>query len=167
MNSLSLYQLADEYRQLLELAASEEADEASFSAALDAMQGEITARAVSLAQVARNLEAFEEQIEAAIEAMTQRANRAKHRANSIRAYLKAQMEIAGISKLDSPFFALALRKNPPKLIISEDALIPRDYLRIVPERLEPNKPEITKALKAGADIDGCRLETTTRLEIRL
>jgi hypothetical protein len=166
MNSLTLYQLADEYRQLLELAASDEADEESFGAALDAMQGEITTHAVALAQVARNLESFDEQIDAAIETMARRANRAKHRATAIRAYLKEQMEKAGISKLDSPFFSLAIRKNPPKLLIAEDALIPRDYLRIIPERLEYNKPEITKALKAGADVDGCRLETTTRLEIK-
>ncbi len=166
MNNLTLYQLADEYRQLLDLAASEEADEESFGAALDAMQGEITTRAVSLAQVARNLESFEQQIEAAIEAMSKRANRSKQRAESIRTYIKEQMERAGISKLDSPFFALAIRKNPPRLIVAEDALIPRDYLRVIPERLEPNKPEIAKALKAGVDVDGCRLEATTRLEIK-
>lgn len=166
MNDFTLYQLADEYRQLLELAASEEADEESFAAALADLQGEITTRAVSLAKVTRNLESFEQQIEAAIEAMSKRANRAKKRAESIRAYLKEQMEQAGISKLDSPFFALAIRKNPPRLIVAEDALIPSDYLRIIPERLEPNKPEITKALKVGVDVDGCRLETTTRLEIK-
>lgn len=166
MTELTLYQLADEYRQLLELAASEEADEESFAAALADLQGEIATRAVSLAQVARNLEAFEEQIEAAIEDMAQRANRAKHRATAIRAYLKEQMERAGVSKLDSPFFSLAIKKNPPKLLIAEDALIPRYYLRVIPERLEPNKPEISKALKAGIDVDGCRLETTTRLEIK-
>jgi len=166
MNSLTLYQLTDEYRQLLELAASEEADEESFAAALADLQGEITTRAVSLAQVARNLESFEQQIEAAIEAMSKRANRAKKRAESIRAYLKERMEIASINKVDSPFFTLAIRKNPPRLVIAEDALVPRDYLRIVPERLEPNKPEITKALKSGIEIDGCRLEATTRLEIK-
>lgn len=166
MNDLTLYQLADEYRQLLELAASEEADEESFAAALADLQGEITTRAVALAQVALNLEAFESQIEAAIEAMSKRANRAKKRAESIRAYLKERMEIASINKVDSPFFALVIRKNPPRLIVAEDALIPRDYLRVIPERLEPNKPEIAKALKAGVDVDGCRLETTTRLEIK-
>jgi len=67
---------------------------------------------------------------------------------------------------EAPFFSLAIKKNPPKLIVAEDAIIPRDYLRVIPERLEPNKPEIAKALKSGIDVDGCRLETTTRLEIK-
>lgn len=166
MNNLTLYQLADEYRQLLELAASEEIDEESFGAALADLQGEITTRAVSLAQVARNLEAFENQVETVIEEMANRANRAKKRADFIRTYLKDQMERAGIQKVESPFFSIAIKKNPPKLAIADDALIPRDLLRVIPERLEPNKPEITKALKAGTEIDGCRLETTTRLEIK-
>lgn len=166
MNSLTLYQLADEYRQLLELAASDEADEDSFGAALEAMRDEIMICAVPLAQVARNLESFEQQIEAAIETMAQRANRAKDRANAIRAYLKERMEQAGINKMEAPFFTLALKKNPPKLMVAEDAVIPRNYLRVIPERLEPNKLEISKALKNGTEIDGCRLETTTRLEIK-
>ena len=166
MNNLTLYQLADEYRQLMELAASDEADEDSFGAALEAMRDEIMICAVPLAQVARNLESFEQQIEAAIETMAQRANRAKCRATAIRVYLKERMEQASISKLDSPFFSLAIRKNPAKVMIADDALIPRDYLRVIPERLEPNKPEIAKALKSGIDVDGCRLETTTRLEIK-
>lgn len=166
MNDLTLYQLADEYRALMELAASEEADEESFAAALADLQGEMTTRAVSLAQVARNLEAFEEQIEAAMETMAQRANRAKNRADSIRAFIKMTMESAGISKMDSPFFTLAIRKNPPKLMIEENALIPHEYLRVIPEKLEPNKIEISRALKSGENIDGCYLVTTTRLEIK-
>lgn len=166
MNNLTLYQIADEYRQLMELAASEEIDEESFGAALADLQGEITTRAVSLAQVARNLEAFEKQIEEAMDVMALRAKRAKQRADSIRAYLKEQMETAGIHKLESPFFTMAIKKNPPKLVIAEDLFLPIEYLRVIPERLEYNKPEITKALKSGIDIDGCRLETTTRLEIK-
>lgn len=166
MNDLTLYQLADEYRQLLDLAASEEVDEESFGAALAELQGEITTRAVSLAQVARNLEAFEEQIEAAIEAMAQRAERARKRADSIRTFLKRAMESSGIHKVESPFFTVAIKRNPPKLIVADDAFIPPRYLRVIPERLEPNKPEIAKAIKAGMEIDGCRLETTTRLEIK-
>lgn len=166
MNDLTLYQLADEYRQLLDLAASEEADEDSFGAALAALQGEITTRTVSLAQVARNLEAFKEQIEAAIEAMAQRAERAGKRAASIRTFIKMALDQTGMTKVESPFFTLAIKRNPPHLIIAEDALIPPSYLRVIPERLEPNKPEIAKALKAGVEIDGCRLETTTRLEIK-
>lgn len=166
MNDLTLYQLADEYRALMELAASEEADEESFAAALADLQGEMTTRAVSLAQVARNLEAFEEQIEAAMETMAQRANRAKNRADSIRAFIKMTMESAGISKMDSPFFTLAIRKNPPRVAIDDETALPTEYWRVIPERREPDKSALLRAWKSGNEINGCHLENSTRLEIK-
>jgi len=166
VNELTLYQLADEYRQLLELAADPDADPESFGEALEALGGELQEKAVAVAQVARNLEGFHAQIIDAIKAMALRADRAKQRAESLRAYLKAQMETAGLAKIESPYFAIAVRKNPPRLAVAEDALIPSEYLRHVPERYEPDKSAIARALKAGEEVDGCRLETTTRLEIR-
>lgn len=166
MNGLTLYALADEYRELLALAADEEADEESFAAALAALGGEFEGKAVAVAQVARNLEAFRAQVMDAIQAMAQRADRAKRRAEAARAYLKEQMERAGIAKIESPWFDLAIRKNPPRLIVAEDALIPREYLRVVPESLTPDKAAIARALKAGEEVDGCRLESTTRLDIK-
>jgi len=166
MNNLTLYALADEYRALLELAADEEADLDSFGLALEALGGEFQAKAVAVAQVARNLEAFCEQVQDAINEMKYRADRAKARAESIRSYLKDQMERTGISKIESPYFSVSIRKNPPRLIVSDDSAIPADYMRVVPERREPDKVSIARALKAGTDINGCRLESTTRIEIK-
>lgn len=166
MNDLTLYQLADEYRQLLDLAADPDADADSFGEALATLGGELEQKAVAVAQVARNLEGFHAQVMDAIKTMAARADRAKQRAESIREYLKVQMEKAGISKIESPYFAIATRKNPHRLVVAEDALIPAEYLRHVPERYEPDKIAIARAIKSGEEIDGCRLETTTRLEIR-
>lgn len=166
MNSLTLYQLADEYRALMELAADPDADSESFGAALEAIVGDFEQKAVAVAQVARNLEGFNAQVMDAIKAMAVRADRAKQRAESIREFVKTQMEKTGITKIESPYFVLAMRKNPPRLVVADDALIPSEYLRHVPERYEPDKPAIARALKSGVEIDGCRLESSTRLEIR-
>lgn len=166
MNNLTLYALADEYRALLELAADPDADPESFGAALEALGGELEQKAIAVAQVARNLEGFHAQIMDAIKAMALRADRAKQRAESIRSYLKDQMERTGISKIESPYFSVSIRKNPPRLIVSDDSDIPAEYMRVIPERREPDKVSIARALKAGTEINGCRLESTTRLEIR-
>lgn len=166
MTDLTLYQIADEYRQLMELAADPEADEASFAAALAALEGDFQAKGVAVAQVARNLEAVADQIAEAIKAMKSRKEAAEKRATQIREYLKSQMENAGISKIECPYFKVSIRKNPPKLIVSEDALIPGEWLRHVPERWEPDKPLLAAAIKDGHRVDGCRLEASTRLEIK-
>lgn len=166
MNELTLYQLADEYRTLLDLAADPDADPESFGEALASLGGELQEKAVAVAQVARNLEAFHAQVSDAIKTMAARADRAKQRADAIRDYLKEQMEKASIHKIESPYFTITIRKNPRRLVVAEDAFIPSEYLRHVPERYEPDKIAIARALKAGYEIDGCQLETSTRLEIR-
>ena len=166
MKELTLYQLADEYRQLLEIAADPEADSASFEAALNALEGDIQTKAIAVAQAARNLEAFHAQVMDAIKTMALRADRAKQGAERIRDYLKAQMEATGITKIESPYLALTIRKNPPSLKMADDAITPPTYVRHIPERFEPDKAAITKALKAGEAIDGFWLEQGTRLEIR-
>ena len=113
MNQLTLYQLADEYRQLMELAADPEADADSFNAALNALEGDFKSKGIAVAQVARNLEALHDQIMAAIKSMALRADAAKRRAESTRAYLRDQMTVTGITKIESPLLRLALRKSPP------------------------------------------------------
>lgn len=166
MNDLTLYQLADEYRALMDLAASEEADEESFALALDAIQGDLKTKAVAVAQVARNLEAFYDQVNVAMAEMKRRAERACQRAENIRRYLKEQMERAGIHKVESPFFTLALRLNPPRVAIDDETALPTEYWRVIPERREPDKSALLRAWKSGNEINGCHLENSTRLEIK-
>lgn len=165
-SDMSLYVLADEYRQIMELASDPEADSESFDAALCALKGEFADKAVAVAQMARNLEGLQEQITQAMRIMAHRAETAKRRSESIRAYLLTQMEACGISKIESPLFRIGIRKNPPKVVVADDAVIPPDFLRHVPERWEPDRGMIAVALRQGETINGCRLEQSSRVDIR-
>lgn len=166
MDNLTLYQLTDEYLALMDLAAEEEADEASFDAALTALQGEIFEKGIAVAQVIKNLEAFSEAAKGEGKRMLLRAEMAEKRADRIREYLKNQMERSGIKKMDSPYFSVAVRKNRARVEIEGGADIPPDLCVIIPQQLRPNKVAIAKELESGADIPGCRLVTSTRLDIK-
>jgi len=166
-NALTLYQLTDEYRALLDLAADPDADPESFDAALQAIEGELTEKAIAVASVARNLEAFADQIDGAVKSMQARAKSARSHAGRVRDYLLRNMEVAKISKIDSPYFQVAIRRNPPSVIIDEDADIPPDLCRVIPVRVEPDKAKIKAAIKAGEAVDGCRIEPgSNRIEIK-
>lgn len=166
-NALTLYQLTDEYRALLDLAADPDADPESFDAALQAIEGELTDKAIAVASVARNLESFADQIDEAVKAMQARAKSARSHASRVRNYLLHNMEDAKISKIDSPYFQVAIRRNPPSVIIDEDADIPPDLCRVIPARVEPDKAKIKAAIKAGESVDGCRIEPgSNRVEIK-
>lgn len=77
------------------------------------------------------------------------------------------MKACGISKIDSPYFSLAIRKNPVKVVIESPDLIPENFMRQPdPPPPEPDKKAIGDALKSGKSIPGARLEQSERLDIR-
>lgn len=79
----------------------------------------------------------------------------------------ALMDLAAEEEaMDSPYFSVAVRKNRARVEIDEGADIPPDLYAIIPQQLRPNKVAIAKELESGADIPGCRLVTSTRLDIK-
>lgn len=166
MNDLTLYALADEYRQLLDLAADPEADAESFAAALADLGGALETKAVAVAQIYRNLSSVADQIDAAVATMERRAERLRARAERVREYLKASMEAGGIGKIESPWFSLAIRNNPPSVVVDDEEAIPSEMRAVVPARWRPDKMKIKQALLDGEAVPGCHLENSTRLEIK-
>jgi hypothetical protein len=115
----------------------------------------------------RNIEASAAAIKEAEAAMAARRKALENRAARIRDYLLANMMVAGVQKIECPYFKLAVRENPPAVEIYEPGLIPATFMK-QPETPPPapNKAEIAAALKAGQDIPGCKLTRGTRLEIK-
>jgi hypothetical protein len=94
--------------------------------------------------------------------------RVEAHAAKLRDYLRDNMIRSGITKIEAtqaPFFRLAIRKNPPKVVIDNESLVPDEFVRtkIVTELA---KNEIKYAIQAGRDVPGAHLEQTERLEIK-
>lgn len=165
--SLALYELADLYLEDLGKLADLDLDEQTVQDTLEGLAGELEVKATNVAAFARNLEASAEAIKGAEAQMAARRKSIERRAESIRSYLKTNMERTGITKIESPQFMLSIKKNPPSVYVEAPELVPDQYMRVVP----PPPPQIDKkaigdALKAGEDVPGCRLEQGTRLEIK-
>ena len=47
-------------------------------------------------------------------------------AKGIRDYLLNNMQACGISKIESPWFVLSVKQNPPAVVIDDEASIPAD-----------------------------------------
>lgn len=166
MSDMSLFEIAEEYRFLAELAADPDADDESFSEAIAAALGEFDEKVISLASVARNLEAQAAQITEAAKAMQERAKRADKRAAGIREFILAGLNAAGTKKVVCPHFIVALKKSPSSVEIDDDADIPYDLIRVVPATSAPDKFAIKKAIECGREIPGVRLIQKMRLEIK-
>lgn len=166
----ALYQLVEQYRSLEALDASDDLPAEVIRDTLEGLTGELTLKATNVAKYIMNVEAMAEAVERASTQMKGRANRMRNRADSIREYLRNNMQGAGITKIEAVEFVLSLKKNPPAVVIDDEAAIPADYI-VTPEPLPPPLPRpdkklIAKAIKEGFSVPGCHLEQAERLEIK-
>lgn len=78
--------------------------------------------------------------------------------------LKLEMSDEGICELQGEMIKYSLSNSPPKLIISDTTLIPKEYLRET-VTIEIRKDAIKDQLKLGDIIPGAHLETGLTLKL--
>lgn len=164
---IALYQLADEYAVAVQRLSDLELDDQTIADTLEGLQGALEIKATNVAMFARNLEAAAEQIRQAESAMAARRKAIENRAGRIREYLMVNMEKAGISKIECPYFRIAVRENPPAVVIDMQGEIPQEFMKQPePPPPSPDKKAIAEAIKAGRSVPGAHLERGKRIEIK-
>lgn len=167
---MSLYSLTEQYRSLLVLADSEtDIPEDVLRDTLEGLTGELTQKATNVARFVANQDAMAEAIDNAAEQMKLRSKRLRNRTAYLRQYLLVNMQAAGMQKLDTPDLVVAIKKNPPSVVVFDEAAIPADFKRTPPPAPPPvpvpDKALIRDALQAGTEVPGARLEQGMRLVV--
>lgn len=166
-NSLSLYQISAEFRAMVDHLMETQDDAQAIADTIEAEEYPLQIKAQNVAYAIRNLEASAAAIKQAEQEMAERRKRIEKRAEAIRDYLQNCMELAGVSKIDCPHFALSIAKNPPSVEIYEAALIPAGYMKTPePPPPAPDKNAIKAAIKDGIEVPGARLTHGTSLRIK-
>ena len=167
MTALTLYALAGEFKEAADKLSEMDLDEVTLKDTLESLSGDLEAKATNTIMLVRNLEATAEQIKAAEKAMAERRKGYENRAARIRQYVLDNMIFAGITKIECPLFKIAIRDNPPSVVIDDDKQVPASYLTDPPPPApQPDKKLIAQALKDGHEVAGCHLERGQRLEVR-
>jgi hypothetical protein len=163
----SLYVIANEYQAMVERLMNSDLDEQTIADTIEGASGELELKVTNVAMFIRNLEASAEQIKLAEKAMADRRKALENKADSVKRYLFDNMKRTGITKIDSPYFALTIKKNPPSVIIDDVALIPNEYkVFLPPPPPTPDKAAIKAALQEGKTVEGAHIEQGERLEIK-
>ena len=167
MSLPALYQISDQYLIDLEKLSELDLDDQTIADTLESIQGDMQEKCTNVAMWIRNTEALADQIKQAEEAMASRRKALERRAESIRTYLQHNMQRCGITKIESPWFQISIRKNPPSVVVDDPSLIPADLMRQPePPPPAPDKKAIKEALTNGFAVPGARLETTERVQIK-
>jgi hypothetical protein len=163
----SLYQLSNEYLQIQNKLIEADFDEQTIANTLESISGDLTAKAVNVAMFIKNVEATAEAIKQAEKNMADRRKSLEKKAETIRDYLKNNMQACNMTKIECPYFALTIKKNPPAVVIDDTDAIPTNlFVCPEPPLPFPDKKAIAELLKNGVEVPGAHLEQNERLDIK-
>jgi hypothetical protein len=164
--NITLFELAAEYRSVADQLADMDLDPQTVADTLESISGDLESKATNVAAFVRNLESSAAAIKEAEAAMSARRKAIENRAASVRQYLLDNMTRTGITKIECPYFKIAVRTNPESVVIDDETAVPDDYLREIPARYEPDKSAMKSAMQDGFAIPGARLVRTQRVDIK-
>ena len=163
----ALYEIRRDYLAALEALTDPDNDipPEAIADTLEGIEGQLQEKATNVAQFARNLEAAAEAIKQAEARMAARCKAIENRAQWLRDYIMHNMETSGITRIESPWFVLAVQKNPAAVEIVDESQVPGEFKsEVVTTRID--KAAIKTAIGDGASVPGARLVQGTRLAIR-
>jgi len=163
--TIKLYELTDAYVRILALA--EEAEDGEWLEALAGLQGAIEEKAENTAKMIRSLEADAETFRAEAERMLAISKSRQNRVTSLKDYLKANLEAAGMDKVKGQLFTVSLQSSPPSCRVMDEAAIPIEYQRVIPARIEVDARAIIAHWRdTGEAIPGVEVVQSKHLRIR-
>ena len=161
---MTIYELTDEYRQLLLWAEEEELDEQTLQDTLEGLDGEIEAKADGYAKVITQLGLDAAGLKNEIERLFVRKKKIENNIDSMKRTLQFAMEATGKKKFKTQLFSFGIQKNPASLKIDDPTKIPAGFF--IPQEPKIDNAGIKQALKDGIKYDWCHLESTESLRIR-
>ena len=161
---MTLYKLTAQFQNLLEMASDPEVDWDIFEDTLEALEGDIEAKADGYAKVIEQLDSEKAAIDYEIKRLTAQKTVRQNSIDRMKAALKTSMEVTGKTKFKTDLFSFGIRKNPASVVITDEEKVSKDFL--VPQPPKIDKKAIKEALNDGAEFDWAHLEQGTSLSIK-
>jgi hypothetical protein len=170
MTELKLYEISGQYRQLAEQLATMDLDAQTVADTIEAsgLTDALQEKAQGVELVARAAEIHCPAIDAEIARLQALKAHRQKIAQGLRDYLKAQMENAGVERIECPLFKLTVKKNPPAVEVEDERQVPAAFWVIPPPKPPESridKTAIKNAIKSGQEVPGAKLVQHTRLEV--
>lgn len=159
---MNLYDISTEYSVQAEEIMSMDIDDETLQDTLESMQGDFNDKAVAIATVIKNMKLDISAIDVELDRIKQRRTVLNNRAVRLGSYLSDCMARCEIPQVKSLLFNINLRVNPPSVSITNQSLIPKEFIM----KSEVETIDKTK-IKAAGGCPGAEVITNkTRLDIK-
>ncbi len=161
---MRLFEIVDGVQHILELGTDRETGEISnFTLKrLDELELTLDEKLTNTALYLKGVEAERDAVKKAAQELSDRAKIHTRQADRLRKYLSDNMERVGHEGLSDPRVKLGWRTSTA-VVVDADASLPVELLCV---KTAPDKKAIGDLLKAGTEVEGCRLETRKNLQVK-
>lgn len=157
-----LYDIAKDYIGFLESDLEPE----QLTECLDSIEEAFEEKGGNIVAVVTTLQTDVDAIDSQVKRLQERKKMIVNNQNRMREYLRYNMEVSGITKINHPLFSITLGKPVVTCEVTDQSLLPDDYVTVKTE-IEPDKRKILKDLKEGVEVEGAVLsEGKSRLLIK-
>ena len=160
----SLYDLTEQFQELLSMALDPDVDEQALADTMEGIECEIEEKADGYAKVIKSLEADVEALKVEEARLAGRRKNISANIDRMKRSLKTAMRLTGKTKFKTSLFSFNIAKNPPALKIDMPDRVPEEFL--IPQEPKIDSVAIKKELKEGVVYDWCHLEQSESLRIR-
>lgn len=162
----TLFSLSAEFDRLLSLYEDPDSDPDEINAELEKVAGDIRAKSHGVAVVLQGLDRLAEFQRAESRRLAEKARVNEAHAERLRQYALTCMTSMGIDRLETGIFTLAVRQNPPAVVVLDAAAVPGEFTKTV-ITVNVDKRGILDHHKATGEIPaGVDIQRGQRLEIR-
>ena len=145
----TLYELTNEFKELLFLAETEDLDEQTLADTLESLGCELEDKADGYAKVIRELEGQASTLKSEIDRLSNRKRLIENNIKRMKSSLQEAMKVSGKPKFKTSLFSFNIVKNGGKQPLDIYDKVPEEYSVV---KLEPDKDKIRQALESGEEL---------------
>lgn len=160
---MKLYELTQNYLNLLELLENPDVPKEVVEAALEEVEGSFDDKAENIVKLIKSIEADVKGYKEEETRLSTRRKTSENKVKGLKDYLEGSMIALDKKDIKGKIFTLAIKKNPPSIIIDDFNILPMEYKKI--EEKE-DKKKIKESIDNGIEVPGARIEQKESLRIR-
>ena len=162
--AFKLYELTQQYQEILNLINEYETDDPAILDTLEAIDDAIDDKLTSAAYIIKTLQAESKALKDEEDRLAKRRKVRDNNAARLKEYIQNALEATGRTKIDGGSITLRLQNNPPSVLIRDDKAIPGHYL--IERQPDIDKKGILADLKEGIEVEGAELKQGKSLRIQ-
>jgi len=157
----TLYKLTDQMQELSNVLADCENMEQAITDTMEGLELEFNQKAENILFLTRNLDSGITALDDEIKRLQARKKVISNKQDSLKEYLRSNMDKLDINKIECPLFSITLKKAGKIVIIDDINELPAG-LKVATTTITCNKNDVKKALIDGQKVDGAHLEDGKR-----